>query len=169
MAPDGSLASPTIDGHLVHKVKDENVLLASIERVDGSADRYVARMHVDTAHPFFFEHPLDHVPSMMLIEGGRQVGIAIAQKFLDVPYETAFAPTEITARFTAYAELDHPVDIECEVQDKVFQRGRLAQVRLSGQFLQAGRVLGEMNGVWVMLPADMYRRLRAAARAKLVG
>ena len=160
-------AREVVDGRLVHKVRSENVLLASVERARSGADSYLARMHVDPAHPFFFEHPLDHVPSMMLIEGGRQLGIAVSQLFLDVPFETAFAPTEITARFSAYAELTAPIDIECVAHDKVFQRGRLARVRLEGRFVQRGRVFGEMSGVWVMLPLKVYRRLRNAARANL--
>lgn len=158
-----------IDGRLVHKVRRENVLLASVERAACGPDSYVARMRVDPEHPFFFEHPLDHVPSMMLIEGGRQVGIAVSQMFLDVPFETAFAPTEITARFSAYAELTSPVDIACDAHDKVFRRGRLARVRLEGRFIQRGRVLGEMSGVWVMIPLEIHRRLRTAARANRLG
>jgi hypothetical protein len=154
-----------VDGRLVHKVRRENVLLASVDRAAAGADSYVARMHVDPEHPFFFEHPLDHVPSMMLIEGGRQLGIAVAQMFMDVPFETAFAPTEITARFSAYAEIGPPIDIECAAHDKVFRRGRLARVRLEGRFIQRGRVFGEMSGVWVMVPLKVYRRLRSAAQA----
>ena len=89
--------------------------------------------------------------------------------FMGVPFETAFAPTEITARFSAYAELALPIDIECTASDKVFQRGRLAKVRLEGRFVQSGRTFGEMSGVWEMLPLAVYRRVRGAAKAKLVG
>lgn len=156
-----------IDCRLVHKTRRENVLLASVERAASGPDSYVARMYVDPEHAFFFEHPLDHVPSMMLIEGGRQVGIAVSQMFLDVPFETAFAPTEISARFSAYAELALPIHIECDAHDKVFRRGRLAQVRLEGRFIQRGRVFGEMSGVWVMVPLNVYRRLRGNARGSL--
>jgi hypothetical protein len=157
----------TIDGRWVHKVRRENVLLASVQRADSRADRFIARMYVDRAHPFFFEHGLDHVPSMMLIEGGRQLGIAVSQMFLGVPYETAFAPTDITARFSAYGELDHPIDIDCEAHDKVYRHEQLVRVRLDGRFIQGGRSFGEMSGVWIMMPPDIYRRLRNAAKANL--
>ena len=162
-------APEPIDGRLVHKVQRQNVLLSSVKRAASGADSYVARMFVDPEHPFFFEHPLDHIPSMMLIEGGRQVGIAVSQMFMDVPFETAFAPTEITARFSAYAELSLPVDIECDAHDKVLRRGHLRRVRLEGRFVQGGRVLGEMSGVWVMVPLDIHQRLRNAAQASLTG
>lgn len=161
-------APQPIDGRLVHKIRRENVLLSSVERAASGLDGYVARMLVDPKHAFFFEHPLDHVPSMMLIEGGRQVGIAVSQLFMDVPFETAFAPTEIRARFSSYAELTSPVDIECDAHDKVFQRGRLTRVRLEGRFIQRGRVLGEMSGVWLMIPIEIHARLRNSARANLV-
>jgi hypothetical protein len=158
-----------IDGRLVHKVKRQNVLLSSVKRAACGGDSYVARMYVDPEHPFFFEHPLDHVPSMMLIEGGRQVGIAVSQMFMDVPFETAFAPTEIAARFSAYAELALPIDIECDAHDKVLRRGKLRRVRLEGRFVQGGRVFGEMSGVWVMVPLEVHQRLRKSAQASLLG
>lgn len=64
------------------------------------------RLRVDTAHPVFFDHPLDHVPGMLLLEaagqaareagGGRRV------------------PTSFHATFDRYAELDQPIWIEAE-------------------------------------------------------
>lgn len=155
-----------IDGALVHKVLAENVLIESIERASADEDRFIARMRIDPHHPFFFEHALDHVPSMMLIEGGRQLGIAVSHLFLGVPFGTAFAPTEIHARFSQYAELDGPVEIHCEAHDKKYRKGLLSRMRLDGSFQQRGRAIGDMSGQWVMLPAHVYARLRADAMTR---
>jgi hypothetical protein len=147
-------------GCFVHRAAAANVLLGSIERVREGEDVYTAQMVVDPAHPFFFEHPLDHVPSMMLIEAGRQLGIAVAHIFLDVPFGTAFAPTAIAAEFTRYGELDAPVTVQCEVRDKVVRRKRLHTMALDGSFHQSGRVFGTMSGRWTMIPADLHEVLR---------
>jgi hypothetical protein len=151
-------------GKFVHRAVPANVLLGHIERMPVPAECYVAQMLVDSAHPFFFEHPLDHIPSMMLIEAGRQLGIAVAHLFLDVPFDTAFAPTAIEAEFTQYAELDEPVTLQCEVRDKVMRRKRLVSMVLDGTFHQSGRVFGRMCGRWTMMPAELYERFRKARK-----
>ncbi|MGW0913669.1 ScbA/BarX family gamma-butyrolactone biosynthesis protein [Streptomyces sp. NPDC002784] len=64
------------------------------------------QLRVDTAHPVFFDHPLDHVPGMLLLEAARQaVQVVSGGKSVPVSYE---------ASFDRYAELDRPTWIEAE-------------------------------------------------------
>lgn len=151
-------------GAFVHRAVPANVLLGRIERVGNTGDRFRGQMLVDPAHPFFFEHALDHVPSMMLIEAGRQLGIAVSHLFLGVPLDTAFAPTNIKAEFTEYAELDAPVSIGSSVTDKNIRRGRLVSMVLEGEFQQLGRTIGRMSGCWTMMPHELYARFRRMRR-----
>ncbi|MFC8293437.1 ScbA/BarX family gamma-butyrolactone biosynthesis protein [Streptomyces sp. NPDC057242] len=58
------------------------------------------QLRVDTRHPILFDHPVDHVPGMMLLEAARQATVAT----LDRP---ALA-LGLTSTFTRYAELDAP-------------------------------------------------------------
>lgn len=63
------------------------------------------RLSVDTAHPVFFDHPLDHIPGMLLLEAARQA--ARAHTGPDGP-----APTSFHGTFHQFAELDRPVWME---------------------------------------------------------
>jgi hypothetical protein len=82
-------------------------------------------LRVDTRHPVLFDHPVDHVPGMTLLEAARQAAV------------TAFggAPLQIlgmACTFTRYAELAAPCEIEtcllpracAETQDCVLVTGR---------------------------------------------
>jgi hypothetical protein len=60
------------------------------------------RLRVDTAHPVFFDHPLDHVPGMLLLEAARQTVRAHGGRERRVP-------VSFHAMFHQYAELDEPV------------------------------------------------------------
>jgi hypothetical protein len=77
-----------------------DVVLA--EPAPGRTDR--RRLRVDTAHPVFFDHPLDHVPGMLLLEAARQAAL------LQTGGERA--PNAYDAVFHRYAELDEPLWIE---------------------------------------------------------
>ena len=62
------------------------------------------QLRVDTRHPVLFDHMVDHVPGMVLIEAARQAAAATLGH--------ASLPFEITSEFTRYVELDSPCMIE---------------------------------------------------------
>ncbi|MEV0174757.1 ScbA/BarX family gamma-butyrolactone biosynthesis protein [Streptomyces sp. NPDC050803] len=64
------------------------------------------QLRVDTEHPVFFDHPLDHVPGMLLLEAARQAAGAV--------HAGQRAPVSFHAAFHRYAELDLPTWIEAE-------------------------------------------------------
>ncbi|NUP21850.1 MAG: A-factor biosynthesis protein [Streptomyces sp.] len=67
----------------------------------GNPDRW--QLRVDTAHAVFFDHPLDHVPGMLLLEAVRQAVRARNGRKAPVSFHTVFHQ---------YAELDRPTWIE---------------------------------------------------------
>ncbi|GHG89525.1 ScbA/BarX family gamma-butyrolactone biosynthesis protein [Streptomyces lanatus] len=69
----------------------------------GRTDRW--QLRVDTAHAVFFDHPLDHVPGMLLLEAARQ---AVRAR----PGSGRRTPASFRAVFHRYAELDLPAWIE---------------------------------------------------------
>jgi hypothetical protein len=79
----------------VGRVLPEDVVLAAATR----ADRW--QLRVDTAHPVFFDHPLDHIPGMLLLEAARQAAWARGRR-----------PVSFHALFHQYAELDQPTWID---------------------------------------------------------
>ncbi|WP_433683231.1 AfsA-related hotdog domain-containing protein [Nocardia sp. CA-119907] len=56
---------------------------------------------VDRTHPSFFDHPYDHVPGPLMLEGFRQAALVAAGE----PYALA----GLEATFTGFAELDGPL------------------------------------------------------------
>ena len=161
--------SDRLDGRYVHKVVARNILLTRVERRPGSEEWYDAEMVHDTGHPFFFEHALDHIPAMMLVEAGRQLGIAISHLFLGVPMHYLFATRSFDIRFTDFAELNAPVTIAASVTDKRYRRGELLHLRLDGHFSQGSHQLGTMGGEWAMLPPALWKRYRRREQARTAG
>lgn len=82
----------------VGRISPMDVVLSPI----GEPDRW--QLRVDTRHPILFDHPVDHVPGMVLLEAARQAAAAV----LDGPC----LPLDITSEFKKYVELDAPCVIE---------------------------------------------------------
>ncbi|MFE9395279.1 ScbA/BarX family gamma-butyrolactone biosynthesis protein [Streptomyces flavidovirens] len=72
----------------------------------GSDTRW--RLRVDTTHPLFFDHPLDHAPGILLLEAARQ-----AARMLPVPRPLPVMAMETS--FFRYVELDAPCWIEAQL------------------------------------------------------
>jgi hypothetical protein len=68
----------------------------------GEPGRWQLRM--DTRHPVLFDHPVDHVPGMMLLEAARQATAATVGR--------QCMPLDITSEFKRYTELHSPCVIE---------------------------------------------------------
>ncbi|MGX1914145.1 ScbA/BarX family gamma-butyrolactone biosynthesis protein [Streptomyces phaeochromogenes] len=62
------------------------------------------QLRVDTRHPVLFDHPVDHVPGMVLLEAARQATAATLGH--------ASLPLAITGEFKRYVEVDTPCIIE---------------------------------------------------------
>ncbi|MGW0393812.1 ScbA/BarX family gamma-butyrolactone biosynthesis protein [Streptomyces sp. NPDC003042] len=86
------------------------------------------QLRVDTNHPILFDHPVDHVPGMMLIEAARQ-GAAAALG------HSSFLPVSVASEFKRYAELDIPCVVEAH---------RLPRTAPGGE--EAVYVTGHQNG-----------------------
>lgn len=89
---------PALPAGTVGRLLPADVVLAPPER----PGRW--QLRVDTAHPVFFDHPLDHVPGMLLLEASRQV----ARLRTAGPDASA----SFRATFHHYAELDRSTWIE---------------------------------------------------------
>jgi hypothetical protein len=91
--------APGLPPAAVDRALPADVVLAPTDH----PDRW--RLRVDTAHAVFFDHPLDHVPGMLLLEAARQ---AVRGRTGTGPR----TPVSFHAVFHRYAELDLPVWIE---------------------------------------------------------
>ncbi|MDW4906308.1 ScbA/BarX family gamma-butyrolactone biosynthesis protein [Streptomyces sp. ADMS] len=82
-----------------------DVVLALPRQADGHW-----QLRVDTGHAVFFDHPLDHIPGMLLLESARQAALARTGT------GGGLIPVAFDTTFHQFAELDVPTWIEstCE-------------------------------------------------------
>ncbi|OEJ22424.1 hypothetical protein BGK67_33310 [Streptomyces subrutilus] len=69
------------------------------------------RLRVDTRHPVLFDHPVDHVPGMVLIEAARQASAAALKR-------TSLLPLSLAGDFRRYVELGVPCEINAVVMPR---------------------------------------------------
>jgi hypothetical protein len=92
-------APPPAPAVVVGKERAEDVVLSPA----GGDNRW--QLRADTSHPILFDHPVDHVPGMLLLEAARQAAQATAAS-----RATVVIGMETT--FIRYAELDVPCWID---------------------------------------------------------
>lgn len=78
-----------------------DVVLALPQQADGHW-----QLRVDTGHAVFFDHPLDHIPGMLLLESARQAALARTGP------DRGLIPVSFDTTFHQFAELDLPTWIE---------------------------------------------------------
>ncbi len=160
-------APPVLDRKLAHKHHQENVFISRFEPLDDDhPDEFIGQLALPESHPFFFEHPLDHVPGLMLVEAGRQLGTAVAHVHYGVPVgDSVFILNEMTVDFTSFAELGKPVFVNSTVSEKKLKRGALTEMFYQGNFVQSEAPIGFMSGRWHIYPKRAMKRMRRAALA----
>jgi hypothetical protein len=88
---------------------------------------------VDCTHPIMFDHPLDHLPGMLLLEAGRQAGFTATEAIAGRPAETLLS---CRAQFTSFCEIGQDTIVHAELKNvnwrqsvarfhiRITQRGR---------------------------------------------
>ncbi|MEO0848176.1 MAG: beta-ketoacyl synthase N-terminal-like domain-containing protein [Cyanobacteria bacterium J06648_1] len=150
-----------IHKHWVHKYQEGNVLIAKTKHV--AENLVVAEIVQDPQHPFFYEHPKDHVPGLYIIEAVRQLGTALSHLYYEVPQDLPFILDDIQTQFYRFAEIDRPLFAIAEIQDKVSVEGTLSQMKLSASIIQDGEKLATLNGLFRVLNSTKYQSLRQAS------
>ncbi|WP_280382822.1 ScbA/BarX family gamma-butyrolactone biosynthesis protein [Nocardia wallacei] len=82
-----------------------NVVIGPVRRRGAAA---AAALVADTAHPFLFDHPLDHVPGSLLIEAARQTASAVL-----MPRPPRLR--RVASTFDRFVELDRAAECIAEI------------------------------------------------------
>lgn len=98
-------AGKPVEPGRVGRERTENVVLTDVER-PGGAIALRATLDVPVRHPAMYDHPLDHVPAMALMEAARQAAVLAAGAPAERRYACAFGAT-----FHRFVELDSPVTV----------------------------------------------------------
>jgi hypothetical protein len=125
----GALVEPEAVG----RRDGRNVVLADLVRAD--EHRSTAELDVPVAHPAMFDHALDHIPAMALLEAARQAAVLAAGPATAAParYATGFA-----AAFHHFAELDTPTTVSAVAGEPrtVAARDGLVRTPVAVEFAQ---------------------------------
>jgi hypothetical protein len=90
--------------HQVGRLLDANVVLG---RYATEGDTLTANVLVDRSHPGLFDHPLDHIPGMLLFEALRQIGVLAAHELLGQDAGRLYL-VGCRAEFTRFGEFKLP-------------------------------------------------------------
>src|SRR3989338_11275546 len=101
------LSGEKIDQNLVHKRLIENVIIAHPVELDNEKKIYRTKIIFDLTHKFFFDHELDHLPGILILEAARQFGTAISHLFFNIPFEYQFILHDLSSQFIAGATTDN--------------------------------------------------------------
>jgi 2-oxo-3-(phosphooxy)propyl 3-oxoalkanoate synthase len=100
----------------------ENVVIAVPTYVEQTAE-VVSALIVDPAHPYFFDHPCDHTPGMLLLEGCAQLAVATATGTAGAravqPHISAY-----DVKFEQFVETDRPTALVARLTGPPTNGGR---------------------------------------------
>jgi hypothetical protein len=122
---------------------EANVLLAA---PPGDGDRW--QLQLDDSHLVFFDHALDHVPGMALVEAFRQAtALASSRQGAPDPAPRLWALTSGRLAFHSFAELDAPATVDATRADEAEpaadgERAFEVAATQEGRSLATGRLTG---------------------------
>ncbi|HEX8646572.1 MAG TPA: AfsA-related hotdog domain-containing protein [Thermoleophilaceae bacterium] len=118
-----------------------NVVITPPVAPDGDPRRLRAQVVVNQTHHTFFDHPLDHVPAMLLVEAMRQAAVASAAGAIGLDPGAAVV-TRCRAAYGRYAELEPAIGCDVDLEEPESADGATtvtARLTMS----QLGKQLGE--------------------------
>ncbi|MFJ1967244.1 ScbA/BarX family gamma-butyrolactone biosynthesis protein [Streptomyces sp. NPDC087903] len=104
-------------------------------------------------HAVLFDHPTDHVPMMVMLEGFRQLGHLLSRRS-SVRAEAGESAAFLAAASIdclAFGELDAPIRLQVHDGYEPASRGGAGELRVDA--VQSGRGVATTTMVWAALPA----------------
>ncbi|MBN2352881.1 MAG: PilZ domain-containing protein [Spirochaetales bacterium] len=151
--------------------EEKTYLSAIMEKVPLSGKRniFLANMFINTGHPFFFEHPNDHVPAIMLIETVRQFLLACSHQFGKVPFaDTQIIINSMSCRFTSYVNMNYPVLFRSTtISLKTNRRGFWKCQEVLAEVFQGGKRLAEFRFTGNCIDSNLFSYIREDQIAEL--
>ncbi len=141
----------------------------ALEQVEDPPRAYCATLVVDTAHQFFFEHMVEHVPGLLIIEAARQMVVATELKYRGVAADVQFILQAFSAEFQGYLDNCVPVDLYCRETSRAEPRsGRPScDVHLEVVVGQMHREAARFKLVGETITTSLFERLRRNRAATL--
>lgn len=142
-------------------------LSAWLESLPGAApvEIYWCQLVCDPGHAFFFEHPQEHVPGMLLVEACRQMVEAVWHQFGGAPFGDVFVIDTMHVSFRAYVELDEPCLLRLLPRARAGRTGTWEAIEPHLELYQRGVHVGSFGGTGRLIPASCFSLLRETTSA----
>ncbi|MFD4528599.1 ScbA/BarX family gamma-butyrolactone biosynthesis protein [Streptomyces sp. NPDC058470] len=128
--------------------------------VQGRPD-HVWRLRIDRDHAVLFDHPTDHIPLMVMLEGFRQLGhLTVHETAQGAPLDGAFVLAGLALDCAAFGELGAPVHLTAV--DNTPDTVRDGSRRLRVEAHQGGTRLAVADTAWRSVGRRDPRRLAAS-------
>ncbi len=150
-----------IDRTLVHKAKWENVLVADVKALGENA--FVAEMTQDSQHDYFYEHYLDHVPGLYVVEAVRQAATAISHLFKNIDNNHTFVLNNMNVSFSHFIETNEPAFIYITFTDQTLRDGRVKFLAVDARVIHQGREVAKITGQGDISTRNEYHQYRGDA------
>ncbi|TRX72999.1 AfsA-related hotdog domain-containing protein [Pseudomonas mangiferae] len=113
----------------MHSIKDSELHIP--ERYLRTVPVYAEELELDETDPFFFDHPVDHVPGMLLLDGL----LSLAERALNASESTSAIRyvAELQLNFQRFAEKDAAIRLETVVGEGFDGRRRCDLQALQGE------------------------------------
>jgi A-factor biosynthesis hotdog domain len=150
-----------IDPVLIRKSTQDNCLLSAPFR---AGDILYFNILKDTEE-IRIDHDSDHFVGLFILEGVRQIGMAMSHVIADIPLDTRMSLQEFSLTFYNYIELDFPIVARavCTLsfsQDLRVDHTAFIDVRQNGITCLAGTSSGRLFDT-----EERYQRIRGKTRA----
>jgi hypothetical protein len=150
-----------IDPVLIRKSSPENCLLSEPLRV---GEVLYFNILKDTQE-IRIDHDSDHFVGLFILEGVRQIGMALSHVLADIPLDTRMSLQEFSLTFYNYIELDYPIVARAVGtlsfnQDLRGDHTAFIDVRQNGVTCLAGTSSGRLFDT-----EERYQRIRGKTRA----
>lgn len=156
---------PFLEGAALDE-RSRRELSAWLEPLPGAPqDVYWCQLVCDLDHAFFFEHPQEHVPGMLLVEACRQMVEAAWHQFGRAPFGDVFVIDTMHVSFRAYVELDAPCLLRLIPRARVGKAGTWEAIEPHLEVHQRGVQVGSFGGKGRLIPASCFSLLRETTSA----
>jgi hypothetical protein len=150
-----------IDPVLIRKANPENCLLSAPLRI---GEVLYFNILKDTQE-IQIDHDSDHFVGLFILEGVRQIGMALSHVVADIPLDTRMSLQEFSLTFYNYIELDYPIVARAVAtlsfnQDLRGDHTAFIDVRQNGVTCLAGTSSGRLFDT-----EERYQRIRSKTRA----
>ena len=150
-----------IDPVLIRKSTPENCLLSAPLRI---GEVLYFNILKDTQE-IQIDHDSDHFVGLFILEGVRQLGMALSHTLADIPLDTRMSLQEFSLTFYNYIELDYPIVARAVgtlsySQDLRVDHTAFIDVRQNGVTCLAGTSSGRLFDT-----EERYQRIRGKTRA----